>query len=267
MAIRNIKLTIQYDGSNYYGWQKQPNRRTIESEVISAIESLTCCENVKLNGASRTDAGVSALGQVANVRLDTPIPTERLAKALTQYLPPEIAVTEAVDVPEDFDAIKQVKSKLYRYSIYTGKNRPVMQISHCWHRPGKLNAEPMHEAAQKLIGKKDFKSFATACDKRSSSVRTIFRCDVTTSLVIPAEAGIHSLSYESQTTNHNWIYIEVEADGFLYNMVRNIVGTLVEIGRGRWPSERIEKILEAKSRTAAGPIAPAEGLCLMWIKY
>jgi len=247
MAERNIKLVIQYDGSNYHGWQKQPGRQTVESEITSAIENLTCCENVEINGASRTDAGVSALGQVANVKLDTPIPAERLAKAITQYLPSEIAVTEAVDVPDDFDAIKDAKSKLYRYSIFTGKNRPVMQISHCWHRPGKLDAEAMQTAAQKLIGTKDFKSFATAGDKRSSSVRTIFRCDC--------------------TQQDQWIYIEVEADGFLYNMVRNIVGALVEIGRGRWQPDKIEKILEAKTRTAAGPIAPAQGLCLMWIKY
>jgi len=255
VTMRNIKLTIQYDGSSYSGWQKQPGRKTIEAEIIQAIESLTCIENVEVNGASRTDAGVSALGQVANVRLDTPIPTERLAKAISHYLPSEIVVTEAVDVPDDFDAIKDAKNKMYRYSIYTGRTRPVMQISHCWHRPGKLDIEPMQQAAEKLIGTKDFKSFATACDKRSSSVRTLFRCDV--------------------SQNSEWIYIEVEADGFLYNMVRNIVGTLVEVGRGRWTSassvesqpKKIEEILEAKSRTAAGPIAPAEGLCLMWIKY
>lgn len=245
--MRNIKFTIQYDGSKYHGWQKQPGRKTIEAELISAIENLTCCENVEVNGASRTDAGVSALGQVANVRLNTPIPTERFAKAVSQYLPPEIVVTEAVDVPDQFDAIKDTKSKLYRYSIFTGKTRPVMQISHCWHRPGKLDVESMQEASQKLIGTKDFKSFATACDKRSSSVRTIFRCDV--------------------KQNEQWIHIDVEADGFLYNMVRNIVGTLVEIGRSRWQPEKIEEILEAKKRTAAGPIAPAVGLCLMWVKY
>jgi len=247
MTMRNIKLAIQYDGSKYSGWQKQPGRKTIEAELTSAIENLTCCENVEVNGASRTDAGVSALGQVANVRLDTPIPTERLAKAISQYLPSEIVVTEAVDVPDDFDAIKGAKNKFYRYSIYTGRTRPVMQISHCWHRPGKLDVDAMAEAAKKLIGTKNFKSFATACDKRSSSVRTIFRCDC--------------------IQDDQWIYIEVEADGFLYNMVRNIVGTLVEIGRGRWQPDKIEKILEAKSRTAAGPIAPATGLCLMWIKY
>jgi tRNA pseudouridine38-40 synthase len=255
MSQRNIKLTIQYDGSRYSGWQKQPGFKTIEAEVIGAIENLTCCENVELNGSSRTDAGVSALGQVANVRLDTPIPTERLAKALSQYLPPQIVVTEAVDVPDEFDAIKDTKSKMYRYSIYTGKTRPVMQINRCWHRPfgraqgrpGKLDVEAMNEAGQKLLGEKDFKSFATAADKRSNSVRTIYRCDI--------------------SRQGEWIYIDVEADGFLYNMVRNIVGTLVEIGRGRWMPEVIDKIIEARKRTAAGPIAPAQGLCLMWIKY
>lgn len=247
MTTRNIKLTIQYDGSQYSGWQKQPGRKTIEQELMTAIENLLCIDKVEVFGSSRTDAGVSALGQVANVFLDTPIPTDRMAKAISKYLPKEIVVTEAVDVSNDFDAIKDTKTKLYRYSIYTGKTRPVMQVNHCWHRPGKLDIEPMQQAAQKFIGEKDFKSFATACDKRSSSVRTILRCEVT---------------QEGQ-----WIYIDVEANGFLYNMVRNIVGTLVEIGRGRWQPNCIEKIIEAKNRTAAGPIAPAQGLCLMWIRY
>ena len=247
MSERNIKLVIQYDGSNYSGWQKQPGKKTIESEIIRAIENLTCCEGIKLNGSSRTDAGVSALGQVANFKIDTPIPTKRMAKAISQYLPSEIVITEAVDVPDDFDAISDTKSKLYRYSIFTGKSRPVMQVKHCWHRLGRLDIEAMDAAIKKLIGKKDFKSFATACDKRSSSVRTILDCSV-------RQEGL-------------WIYIDVEADGFLYNMVRNIVGTLVEIGRGRWQAEKIDEILDAKKRTAAGPIAPATGLCLMWIKY
>ena len=247
MTERNIKLVIQYDGSKYSGWQKQPGKKTIEAEVIQAIENLTCCEPIKLNGSSRTDAGVSALGQVVNFKIDTPIPTKRMAKALTQYLPSEIVVTEAVDVPDDFDAISDTKSKMYRYSIFTGRTRPVMQINHCWHRHGKLDIEAMDAAIKKLIGKKDFKSFATACDKRSSSIRTILNCDV-------AKDGL-------------WIYIDVEADGFLYNMVRNIVGTLVEIGRGRWGVEKMDEIVAAKKRTAAGPIAPAGGLCLMWIKY
>lgn len=244
---RNIKLTIQYDGSGYSGWQKQPGKKTIEAELTAALENLLCCEDIKIEGSSRTDAGVSALGQVANVFVDTPIPTQRMAKAISQYLPKEIVVTEAVDVPDDFSAISDTKSKLYRYTIYTGKTRPVLKINHCWHRPGKLDVPAMQTAAQKFVGEKDFKSFATAADKRSSSVRTIYQCSV--------------------TQEKDWIYIDVEANGFLYNMVRNIVGTLVEIGRGRWKPECIDKILEAKKRTAAGPIAPAQGLCLMWIKY
>ena len=128
----------------------------------------------------------------------------------------------------------------------------------------------MAKAAEILVGKHDFKSFASAADNRESSVRTIFRCDVTTSPLIPAtacselaeEAVIHSTQYEEE-----WIYIDVEGDGFLYNMVRNIVGTLVEVGTGRWQPEKIKDVLEAKDRTAAGPIAPAAGLCLMWIRY
>ncbi|OQA02414.1 MAG: tRNA pseudouridine synthase A [Planctomycetes bacterium ADurb.Bin401] len=244
---RNIKLTIQYDGSGYSGWQKQPGRKTIEAELMTALKKLLHCEILEIEGSSRTDAGVSALGQVANVFVDTPIPTDRMAKAISKYLPREIVVTEAVDVPDDFSAIKNTKSKMYRYSIYTGKTRPVLEINRCWHRPGQLVIAPMRQAAEKLIGEKDFKSFATAADKRASSIRTIYNCRI---------------SQEKE-----WIYIDVEANGFLYNMVRNIVGTLVEIGRGRWQPEMMDKILHAKNRTAAGPIAPAQGLCLMWIKY
>lgn len=246
MALRNIKLTIQYDGSDYSGWQIQPGKRTIQGLLTEAIQNLIGGE-VRLFGTSRTDAGVSALGQVGLVQIDSPIPTENLAKALTDRLPLDIAVTEAVEVPQGFDLMGSVKSKLYRYTIFTGLNRPILQIRHCWHLPEKLDIAAMAEAAKLLTGKKDFKSFASAADNRESSVRTIFRCDV--------------------TGEGDWIYIEVEGDGFLYNMVRNIVGTLVEVGKGKWKPEKIKQILKAKDRTKAGPIAPPEGLCLMWIKY
>ena len=244
--MRNVRLTIQYDGSGYHGWQIQPGLATVQGEIADAIEKLTGSD-VNVNGASRTDAGVSALGQVANIRIDGPIPTENLAKAITQKLPEEIAITEAIDVDGDFDAISSVKNKLYRYTIYTGQTRPVLQIKHCWHRHGSLNIEDMQKAGEKLLGKNDFKSFACAADNRQSSVRTITQYGV--------------------TSDGDWIYFDVAADGFLYNMVRNIVGTLVEIGRGRWKAEKMDEILAAKDRNVAGPIAPANGLCLMWIKY
>jgi tRNA pseudouridine38-40 synthase len=246
MSLRKIKLTIAYDGYSYHGWQVQPGHPTIEQAVEDALANLTG-QKVELTGASRTDAGVSALGQVATFQIDSPIPTENFAKAITHRLSPDITIIEAVEFPPDFDVIKDVKSKLYRYTIFTGEVRPVLQIRHCWHIPEKLDVAAMAKAASFLVGKKDFKSFAAAADKRESSIRTIFRCDV--------------------TRDGDWIYIDVEGDGFLYNMVRNIVGTLVEAGVGRMEPEKMTEILEAKDRTAAGPIAPAEGLCLMWIKY
>ena len=246
MAIRKIKLAVCYDGFDYHGWQKQPGEDTIEGKITEAIYNLTGKE-VKLTGASRTDAGVSALGQSACFEIESPIPTENFAKAISDRLPADIVVTEALEVSDDFDVISDVKTKLYRYTINTAPDRPVLDIRHCWHNPANLDADAMAEAAKLLIGKKDFKSFASADDNRESTVRTILKCDV--------------------TKESHWFYIDVEGDGFLYNMVRNIVGTLTEIGIGRWKVDKITEILEAKDRTAAGPIAPAAGLCLMWIKY
>ena len=246
MSIRKIKLTIQYDGSRYSGWQIQPGKRTIQGELVEALSNLVGVR-IHIHGASRTDAGVSALGQVGLFEIDSPIPTENFAKAVNGRLPHEIVVTSAEEVSRDFDLLGEVKSKLYRYSIYTGRYRPVLRLNQCWHIPKKLDAGAMNQAAQYLVGKKDFKSFASAADRRASSVRTIFSCDI--------------------TAEDKWIYVNVEGDGFLYNMVRNIVGTIVEIGLGRWKPEKINEILEAKDRTAAGRLAPPQGLCLIWIKY
>ncbi len=246
MAVRNIKLTVQYDGSRYHGWQIQPGKRTIQGELVEAVSNLVGVRTY-VHGASRTDAGVSALGQVALFEIDSPIPTENFPKAINGWLPRDIVVTSAEEMPWGFDLMSGVTSKLYRYTIYTGRHRPVLRLNQCWHIPKKLDVGAMNEAAQLLVGEKDFKSFASAADRREDSVRTIFRCNV--------------------TAEDKWIYVDVEGDGFLYNMVRNIVGTLVEVGRGRWKPEKINEILKAKDRTTAGPLAPAQGLCLMWIKY
>jgi tRNA pseudouridine38-40 synthase len=246
MAIRNIKLTISYDGLNYSGWQNQPGKHTIQGLLQQSLGDLTGTF-IKINGASRTDAGVSALGQAANFLIDSPIPAENFVKALNHRLPRDIVVTEAVEVDQNFDASSSAKSKLYRYTIFTGKKRDVLKTRNCWHRPAALDIAAMDAAAKMLLGKKDFKSFASAADKRESSIRTVMQCQV--------------------TQEDKWVYIDIEADRFLYNMVRNIVGTLVEVGRGKWKPEKINEILEAKDRTAAGPLAPPQGLCLMWIKY
>jgi tRNA pseudouridine38-40 synthase len=246
MAQRRIKLVIRYDGTDYHGWQRQPEHSTIQSTIESAVERL-CGQKIELIGSSRTDAGVHALGQVAHFDIDSPVPTENIARALNNLLPDDIAVAEACQVPADFDAISSTKSKWYRYSIYTEAIRPVLEIRRCWHRPGTLDIAAMQNAAAQLLGTKDFKSFASAADQRQSSIRTILKCQV--------------------MEQNPWIYMDVQADGFLYNMVRNIVGTLVEVGRGRWQPEYIQEILAAKDRNAAGPIAPASGLCLMEIQY
>ena len=250
MALRNIKLTIAYDGSDYHGWQLQPGCVTVQGVLTEALRDLLG-PRARICGASRTDAGVSALGQVGLIQIDTPVPTENFAKAITDRLPASMAIVKAEDVPMGFDVIGDVKSKLYRYTIYCGPVRPVLHMRQCWHIPAALDIEAMRQAAALLVGKKDFKSFAAAADQRQDSVRTVFRCDVTET---PAEDG-------------RWVYVDAEGDGFLYNMVRNIVGTLVEVGLGRWPPEKIPEILEARDRKAAGPIAPPNGLCLMWIKY
>jgi tRNA pseudouridine38-40 synthase len=246
MVVRKIKLTIQYDGSGYFGWQVQPDRLTIQQLLNEAVSKLIG-RKVTVHGASRTDAGVSALGQVGLIEIDSPIPTENFPKAISDRLPPEIAVIEAVEVDKKFDLINDVKNKLYRYTIFNGRLRPVLNIRHCWHIPEKLDIAKMNEAAKFLIGTKDFKSFASAKDNRESTIRTLFRCEV-------MDKG-------------DWVYIDTEGNGFLYNMARNIAGTLVDIGLGRLIPEKMQQILEAKDRTAAGQIAPAEGLCLMWIRY
>ena len=250
MALRNIKLTIAYDGSDYHGWQIQPGCVTVQGVLTEALRSLLG-PRARICGASRTDAGVSALGQVGLIQIDSPIPTENFTKAITDRLPESMAIVKAEEVPMGFDVIGDVTSKLYRYTIFSGPVRPVLNMRHCWYVPAQLDAAAMSEAAGLLVGKKDFKSFAAAADHREDSVRTVFRCGVAEA---PAEDG-------------RWVYVDAEGDGFLYNMVRNIVGTLVEVGLGRWKPEKITEIREARDRRAAGPIAPPNGLCLMWIRY
>ena len=247
MSVRKIKLTIQYDGFAYCGWQVQPGFKTIQQTLNQALFSLVGRE-VTVHGASRTDSGVSALGQVGLIELvNSPVPTKNFPKAINDRLPPEIIVTDAVEVDKKFDLLGDVKSKLYRYTVCNQLHRSVMDVRHCWHVHKKLNENAMKEAAALVEGTKDFKSFASAADRRKSTIRTVFRCEV-----------------EKQG---GWFYIDVEGDSFLYNMVRNIVGALVEVGLGRWQPEKITGIIEAKDRTAAGQIAPPQGLCLMWIKY
>ncbi len=243
-------MTIAYDGTDYHGWQVQPGLKTVQETLCQAATSLIG-RKTHVHGASRTDAGVHALGQAGLMEVISPIPTENFPRALTDRLPAGMAVLDACEADKKFDLIGEVRSKLYRYTLCISKARPVLNIRYCWHLPGRMELEAMQRAAQSLVGMHDFRSFASAADKRQSSVRTVSSCDVTRT---------------NDGANH-WILIDVQGDGFLYNMVRNIVGTLVDVGHGRRAPDRMPEILEARDRSAAGQLAPAAGLCLQWIKY
>ncbi len=248
MARRNIKLTIAYDGSRYHGWQRQKEDTETVQRALEMAMQRALGQPLSLRAAGRTDTGVHAAGQVANFYADTPIPDERLAPAINAKLGEEaIRVIHAVTVPDRFDATCSARSKLYRYAVFNAQELPPAREKYCHHFWQHCTLEPMQEAAGVLLGEHDFASFASAGSERLSTVRTMLRCQV--------------------WRKFDWIYFDLEATGFLYHMVRNVVGTLLEIGRGHWPASKMPEILDAKDRQAAGPMAPAEGLTLQWVKY
>ena len=247
-ATRNVKLVIAYDGAGYHGWQRQAEGiNTVQLQVERAAGGVLG-HPVSVHGAGRTDAGVHAEGQVANFHTaNLAVPLAGMRRAMNSRLPNDIAVLSAVEVPDEFHASRSAVGKTYRYRIHVSAQRPVMlagQVYRYW-RP--LDVEPMRSAGRRLIGTHDFVGFATAADDRQSTVRTIFRCDV-------AEAGQE-------------VHITVQGDGFLYNMVRIIAGTLVEVGRGRWGPECIDRALSSGNRADAGPTAPPEGLTMLCVHY
>ena len=244
--MRNIRLLIEYDGTNYAGWQWQKNAITIQETLSKAIEQVIQ-EKVTIYGAGRTDAGVHAIGQVANFHTHSNIPSERLLLAINFYLPHDITVKEAVDVPETFHAQYCAVSKVYQYTLFNDWIRTSLNRNFCYVCGFQLDVDKMTNAAQYLIGTHDFTSFTTKALQEKNRIRTVKR------LAIKKEG--------------KYIYFTVEADGFLYNMVRSIIGTLIEVGRGKIAVESIKDILKAKNRNSAGTTAPARGLCLIEVKY
>lgn len=247
---RKIRLTVAYDGTDYHGWQIQPGFRTVQATLCEAVTSAMGCPT-HVQGASRTDAGVHARGQVGLISTTDSIPADQLCRAVNDRLPRDIIVRDAREVGPDFDVIGDVTRKAYRYSILTGRQGPVQPSRFCWHFPGALDVESMHAAAQCLLGTRDFRTFVTNVDKSRTTTRTLYRCDV----------------IQAHDAGPGVVAIEMEADGFLRHMARLIVGTLTGIGRGRWSPEHMTEILAACDRTAAGHLAPACGLCLEWIRY
>ncbi len=244
-----IGLEIAYDGTAYCGWQVQPNGPTVQAALEAAITRLTG-ESTRVRGAGRTDAGVHALGQVAVFETASTIPPEQFHAALNTRLPADIAVRRSFPVSPDFDPRRDARRKLYRYRLWTGPVRPVLERHLLWHVREPLDIGAMREAASRFAGTHDFSSFAASGgDPARDPVRTIDRAEVLT------------------RDGEDEIRFEVEGRSFLYNQVRAMTGTLVDVGAGRISPERIGDILEARDRSAAGQGAPALGLCLVWIRY
>ncbi len=244
--MRNIKLIIEYDGKGFNGWQKQPDRLNIQGEIEKAIEEITG-EKVDLTASGRTDAGVHSLGQTANFKTDSKIPTEKFAKAINSRLKKSIVIKSAEEVDEKFHSRYSVKSKTYRYIINNSENGTAIYRGLEYHVPMKLDYEKMNEAIKYFIGEHDFKAFKASGTSSKSSVRKIFD---------------GSVRKEGER-----VIIEVTGTGFLYNMVRIISGTLLDVGLGKIKPEDIPSIIESKDRTKAGKTLPAHGLYLLQVNY
>jgi tRNA pseudouridine38-40 synthase len=248
--MRWLKLTLAYDGTEFSGWQRQPGRRTAQGTLETAWRNVTG-ERIEMTASGRTDAGVHALGQVAGVATGTRLDEPTLVRALGANLPADVVVRNVEPAPVGFDATRDAVSKRYRYHIHCGPLSSPFARRYAWHRPGALDVAAMHRAAQSLVGTHDFAAFQSAGSPRESTVRTI------SELSVQGRAG-------------EWgeeMIIEVEGDGFLYKMVRTIVGTLVEIGRGRRPESWVKNVLASRDRAAAGQTAPPQGLFLLEVKF
>jgi tRNA pseudouridine38-40 synthase len=245
--MRNIKLVIEYDGTNYHGWQIQLNALTIQ-EVIETKIGIMTQEQVRLIASGRTDTGVHALGQVASFKTSSSLPVDVLRHGLNGLLPEDIVIQSAVEVDEHFHPQFGAKRKTYRYVILNRERRSALRRNYSWHLPRPLDLAAMRDASSLLMGKQDFSSFQAADPDPTDPVREVFRA-------------------EWSVEEKDFFFFTVEADGFLKHMVRNIVGTLVEIGQGRISREEFSAILQARDRRRAGMTAPPRGLFLLEVKY
>ena len=245
--MRNIKLTIEYDGKDFNGWQKQPSKLNIQGTIEQAIKTITG-EDVDLQASGRTDAGVHALGQVANFKTNSNIPIEKMSIAINCNLKKSIRIVKAEEVEERFHSRLSCKRKTYRYIINNSEIPSAIYRNLETHIPYKLDIEKMKQAVKYFEGEHDFKAFKASGTSSKSSIRTIYKAEV---LKMP----------------NNRIYIELTGNGFLYNMVRIIAGTLVDVGTGKIKPEDIEKIIELKDRTNAGKTLPPQGLYLVCVNY
>lgn len=244
--MRTIRLLLEYDGTSYAGWQVQPDQNTIQGRLEAALETITG-EPIRVVGSGRTDAGVHAIGQVGHFTTHSAMASNEFLRALNAILPRDIAVREVAEAPEGFHARYQATRKCYRYVLLQGESRSAFGHRYGWEVGYLLDVTAMGQAAKSLVGTHDFSAFRASGGAPTDPVRTLHRLDI-----------------EEQDGD---IIVLAEADGFLRHMVRNLVGTLVEVGSGRLRTDEVKAILEARDRSRAGPTAPPQGLFLIEVTY
>jgi tRNA pseudouridine38-40 synthase len=259
MSMRTLKLTIAYDGSDLVGWQRQAAGVSVQGLLEAALERLTGAR-ITVTGAGRTDAGVHALGQVASARVASDKPVDELQRALNALLPADVRVTALAEAAADFHARYGAQAKRYVYRIATGPVLSPFERRYAWHVTHALHAPAMTRAIRALVGRHDFAAFQATGSRVRDTVRTISDASVA--------RGLHGMSaLAGDDTAGEGLTITLRGDGFLRHMVRTIAGTLVEIGRGRWPPEHMADLLASRDRRRAGPTAPAQGLFLVDVEY
>ncbi|MFH5805909.1 tRNA pseudouridine(38-40) synthase TruA [Alienimonas sp. DA493] len=265
---RTVRLRVSYDGTDFFGWQVQPGTRTVQGELQEAIFKLTG-ERRTVVAAGRTDAGVHALGQVCHFRTNTPTPARRLGPALAPHLPPDVAVLEGRDVPPHFHSTRDAVSKTYRYVFLNDDAPHPLARRFAWRvrpdaRGNGLNDAAMREAAAHIVGRHDFACFQSAGSPRPDTVRTVHRLTLTRAADWPAWSPVPK---DEANPDGPWLFLEVTGDGFLYNMVRAIAGTLAEVGMGKRPPESVQQLIAGRDRTRAGQTAPPQGLYMVRVDY
>ncbi len=262
---RTLKITLAYDGSEFHGWQIQPGLKTVQGTLADCLNRLTG-EDVLPQGSGRTDAGVHALGQVASVRLESPIPESNLATALNDILPPSIRVNSVEATYNNFHARHSASAKTYRYRVYRGAVCPPFLARYVYHDPHPMNEEAIINGSRHVVGTHDFTSFAASDPDRAARIaeRSLVKEEALESQAISNVRTIHSSQW--LRTDEELVYT-VRGDGFLNHMVRNLVGTFLQVGKGALAVDDVLRILEARNRSAAGPTAPACGLYLVSVEY
>lgn len=253
VPLRTLRLTLEYAGARFAGWQIQPDARTVQGELERALAELLR-EPVRVVGASRTDAGVHATGQVASFQTPSPLPCEKLLAGLNALLPEDAAVSRVEEAPEGFHARFSALGKHYRYRLLSRPARSPLHRGDAWHLPRALDLEAMRQAGALLVGRHDFRAFVSRPDGDGDCVRTLTRVDVSEApLEVPGGGRL--------------VLVDVVGESFLYKMVRTIVGTLAQVGRGTRPAGDLRALLASGDRRRAGPTAPAHGLTLVRVAY